>query len=231
MQQVKNKRAVVLWTGGKDCNLALHEAKMEGYDIVSLISFAMYNARFRAHPLSIMEKQSRALGIPHAIVSLMEPYKDSYEEAILQLKIKYQIDTIITGDIAEIHGNTNWITERSKPAGINVFLPLWHLDRQQILQRLFSLNFKIIFSCVKEPWFTSSWLGKELNIRALGSLKLIHKSQGLDICGEQGEYHTLVLDGPLYKHEIIINSFAEQKDESIMYMEMRNVSLKEKQLI
>lgn len=222
------RRAVVLWTGGKDCNLALYEAKMMGYEIVSLITFAMSNARFRAHPLAVMKKQSDALGIPHATLSLSKPYKESYEEAILQIKNHHQVDTIVTGDIAEVHGNTNWITERSKPAGINVLLPLWHLDRQQILHTLFFLGFKIIFSCVKEPWFTSEWLGKKLNTELLPALYKIHELNGLDICGEQGEYHTLVLDAPSYTKEIIIDSFTEQKEEGIMYMEINKISLQEK---
>jgi len=225
-----NKRAVVLWTGGKDCNLALYEAQLMGYEIVCLVTFAMGNARFRAHPIAVMEKQAEALGIPHAVISVNEPYKESYEEAILKVKNHYQIDTIFTGDIAEIHGNSNWITERSKPAGINVLLPLWHLDRQQLLNKIIALNFKVIFSCVKEPWFTSHWLGKELTQKTVPELNLIHELKGLDICGEQGEYHTLVLDNALYKNEIVIDSFSEQKDGEIMYMEINKISMKEKQL-
>lgn len=225
-----NKRAVVSWTGGKDCNLALLEAKMMGYEIVSLITFAMGNARFRAHPLAVMKKQAEALGVPHAVIAVNEPYKESYEEAIMQIKNQYQIDTIVTGDIAEIHGNTNWMTERSKPAGVNVLLPLWHLGRQQILNQLFASGFKIIFSCVKEPWFTSDWLGKELTKEVVLELTKIHELKGLDICGEQGEYHTLVLDGPLYKKEIVIDSFSEQKNDSIMHMEINKILMKEKQI-
>jgi uncharacterized protein (TIGR00290 family) len=225
-----NKRAVVSWTGGKDCNLALLQAKSMGYEIVCLITFAMDNARFRAHPLTVMKKQAEALGIPHVVIALCEPYKESYEEAILQIKNLYQIDTIVTGDIAEIHGNTNWMTERSKPAQVNVLLPLWHLERSHILNKLFDTGFKIIFSCVKEPWFTSDWLGKELTRDVVPELNKIHEEKDLDICGEQGEYHTLVLDSPLYNNEIVINSFTEQKDDLIMYMEINKISMKEKQI-
>src|SRR5688572_62828 len=103
------RKAVVLWTGGKDCNLALYKAKMIGYEIVALITFAMSNARFRAHPMTVMKKQSDALGIAHVTLSVSEPYKESYEEAILLIKNQYKVDTIVTGDIAEVHGSSNWI--------------------------------------------------------------------------------------------------------------------------
>jgi uncharacterized protein (TIGR00290 family) len=226
---MKNKRAVVLWTGGKDCNLALHEARKAGYEIICLITFAMGDANFRAHPLHFMKQQAHALNIPHVVISVNEPYKESYENAIAEIKKKYAIETIVTGDIAEIHGNTNWITDRSKPSGINVFLPLWHLEREQILNKLFDLNFKILFSCVKEPWFTTSWLSRELNAESLKELNSIHKLKGLDICGEQGEYHTLVLDSPEYHSELFIDSYTEQRAKEIMYMDIGNVSMIAKQ--
>jgi diphthine-ammonia ligase len=208
-------KSAVLWTGGKDCNLALHNAKQGGHNIASLVTFMMGDGNFKAHSLDVMKLQAEALGIPHLRIPVDEPYKESYEDAISKLKEEQGIDTLITGDIAEIHGNTNWITERSKPAGLNVLLPLWHLDRIQILQRLFSLNFKVILSCVKEPWFDIDWLGKELNEKTLEAFRAI---DNLDLCGEQGEYHTLVLDGPGYKSAISIESFTPCKENEIMYM-------------
>jgi diphthine-ammonia ligase len=222
-------RAIVLWTGGKDCNLALHEARKKGYEIIALITFTMGDGRFLAHPIQVMTQQAKALNLPHVIVPVNEPYKESYEEAIAGIKLMYDIQTIVTGDIAEIHGNTNWITERSAPSGVQVYLPLWHLEREQILQRLIALNFKTIFSCVKEPWFTSEWLGRSLTIETLHQLKILHERNGLDLCGEQGEYHTLVLDGPEYTYRLNIDSYTAQKQEEIMYMEIENLSLNIKQ--
>ena len=219
------KRAVVLWTGGKDCNLALHEAKIAGYDIVGLVTFMMGDGKFKAHPIDVMKLQAKALGIQHISVSVAEPYTESYEEAIRKLKEEQGIATLVTGDIAEIHGDFNWITERSKPSGVKVYLPLWHLDRGQVLQRILSSGFKVIFSCVKEPWFSAEWLCKELNEKTAVALRTI---PNLDLCGEQGEYHTLVLDGPGYKAEIKIDSFTTCKENEIFYMGVPKFLLKEK---
>lgn len=223
-----NKKAAVLWTGGKDCNLALYEAKKAGYDIVALITFAMGDARFLAHPIHFMKQQALALNLPHVAILVQEPYKESYEAAIAEIRQLYDIDTLVTGDIAEVHGNTNWITERSKPSGMNVYLPLWQMDRECIIQKLIDLNFKTIFSCVKEPWFGKEWLGKEVSTEILEQLKKIHQLKGLDICGEQGEYHTLVLDGPEYKQELIIDAYTAQQEDSIMYMKMDRILLQDK---
>ncbi len=222
---VSSKRAAVLWTGGKDCNLALYEAQQAGYEIVALITFMMGNGKFKAHPIDVMKLQAEALGIPYVTLPVAEPYKESYEDAIKKLKEEYDISTLVTGDIAEVHGNSNWITDRSKPAGAQVLLPLWHLDREQLLHRLFSLNFNVIFSCVKEPWFNSDWLGKEVNASTIKDMRTI---DNLDLCGEQGEYHTLVLNGPGYNSEISIGSFTPRKENEIFYMQMENPVLKPK---
>jgi uncharacterized protein (TIGR00290 family) len=222
------KQAAVLWTGGKDCNLALHEAKQAGYAVKYLVTFIMGDGKFKAHPLTILQMQAEALTIPYLQIAIKEPYKESYEKAIANLKAGYGIETLITGDIAEIHGNSNWITDRSKPAGVEVYLPLWHMNRQQLLERLFTLNFTVIFSCVKKPWFTSEWLGKRLDREAMAELKKINN---LDICGEQGEYHTLVLDGPGYNGKVEISKFNACKEEEIMYMDITNAELKPKHVI
>ncbi len=220
-----SKRAVVLWTGGKDCNLALFEAIQQGYEIVSLLSFVPLYPNFKAHPIRMMQQQANALEIPHAIIPISEPYKESYEAAILKIKEEYGIDNIVTGDIAGVHGNTNWISDRSISAGVNVFLPLWHLNREEVLNKLIALRFKVIFSCVKEPWLSVDWLGKEMNAESILALKELHLRNGMDICGEAGEYHTLVLDGPLYKKSISIDSFISRKEDALMYMDIAAVSL------
>jgi uncharacterized protein (TIGR00290 family) len=222
---VSSKRAAVLWTGGKDCNLALYEAQQAGYQIVALVTFMMGNGKFKAHPIDVMKLQAEALSIPYLTISVAEPYKESYEDAIKKLKEEYDICTLVTGDIAEVHGNGNWITDRSKPAGVQVLLPLWHLDRGQLLQRLFSLNFSVIFSCVKDPWFKAEWLGKQLNQASLNELRLI---ENLDLCGEQGEYHTLVLDGPGYDAQIDIGMYSPRKEDEIYYMELKKPVLRYK---
>ncbi len=225
---MQNNRAVVLWTGGKDCNLALHETKRRGYEVVRLITFAMQDAQFRAHPVIAMQKQAQALNIPYEVIPVGEPYKRSYEEALRKIKNRCQVETVVTGDIAEINGQPNWITQRSKPAGVSVFLPLWHMKREKILTKLCALGYTIIFSCVKEPWFTDEWLGRKINKETQKELAVLHKEKGVDMCGENGEYHTLVLNGPDYNKRLVIDSFIKEKDNVIMYLKIKNVTLQDK---
>lgn len=222
-------RTAISWTGGKDSALALYEAKLLGYEIVSLVTFVPAGKpEFLAHPIGFMTYQAEALGLPHCALEIDEPFKESYEKAIQFLRKEHGVVTIITGDIAEVDGQPNWMRECSKYSGVDVLTPLWGCDRLELVNRLLSYKFKVIFSCVKKPWFTDDWLGMEINKDSLEQLRTMNAETGLDICGEQGEYHTLVLDGPSFKKSIHINAYLKRARDFLMYIDIQKVALEEK---
>jgi len=221
-----SKHTAVSWTGGKDSSLALYEAKLLGYAVTSLVTFAPNKPEFHAHPLDFMKYQADALGIPHYTLTIEEPFKESYEKAIHFLRERYGITTLITGDIAEVDGHPNWIRECSAYSGVNVLTPLWGCDRLELLNRLLTYRFKLIFSCVKKPWFTDdSLLGRELNKDSLEQLCRINAETGLDPCGENGEYHTIVVDGPLFKRKIRILKSRPVKMEGYWFLDIMDYRL------
>jgi uncharacterized protein (TIGR00290 family) len=218
--QTISPRAAVLWTGGKDSALALYEARLSGFTIVNLVTFIPDGADFLAHPLLIMDAQSQALNLPHRTLTISEPFQENYEKAIASIKTKYEVDTLVTGDIAEVDGFPNWIRECSQPSGMKVFTPLWEKDRKTILNRLLSLRFQVIFSGVKKPWLTEDWLGREITDSSLEQLRVLGRETGLDLCGEQGEYHTLVLDGPIFNKRIEIREYSKGISNDLAYMKI-----------
>ena len=218
-------RSAVLWTGGKDSAMALYEAGRSGYAVCCLVTFAPPGARFLAHPLAMMKMQSQALTLPHRVFTVREPFEDGYEAALRKLKDELGIDHVITGDIAEVNGQPNWIRERSRPAGVNVHTPLWGRDRSSLLRHLPERGFKARFSCVDMRWLDKSWVGRELNDAAIAELAILHEQTGLDLCGEQGEYHTVVLDGPSFRQGVEIRSFSVGLSGSLAYMEFQQCEL------
>lgn len=219
----------VSWTGGKDSSLALYEAEVSGCEINCIVTFAPTQESFLAHPIAFMRLQAQALGLPHHVINVEEPFEQGYENAITSLKEEQGIDGIVTGDIGEVAGHdANWMVDRGKRCGVYVLRPLWHRDRLGLLNKLLSLRFKVVFSCVKRPWFTEEWLGVELSHSSLERLCEMSERTGLDMCGEQGEYHTWVLDGPRFRKSIRIASFSKHAENSTMFILPENLRLVEK---
>ncbi|MGA8260282.1 MAG: diphthine--ammonia ligase [Arenicellales bacterium] len=213
----------MLWTGGKDSAMALYEATRDGCRVTCLVTFAPPEPDFRAHPLAVMKLQAEAMALPHRVLPITPPFDKSYETALCRLRDELDIDTVITGDIAEVDGHPNWIRERSRPSGIAVLTPLWGRDRDLLLRQLLDREFKARISCVNTRWLGEDWIGRELNDRAIAELRAIRERTGLDLCGEEGEYHTVVTDGPLFVRGIDVRSYSRRTEGPSIYMEFREV--------
>lgn len=201
------EKALVLWSGGKDCNLALHLAKQEGYELTALVTFCSKSTEFRAHPKEFMELQSKSLGIPHLLLEIQEPFAENYELQLRKLKEQLGIEVLVSGDISEVHASPNWISERAKAVGMKPFLPLWHAEREEVMRLLLKFNFEVILTMVKSPWLEPHFLGRKIDQELLEEFRILGREKGLDLCGEQGEYHTMVLNGPGYRSAIEITSY------------------------
>ena len=139
------------------------------------------------------------------------------------------IDTVITGDIAEVAGQPNWIRERARPVGMNVLTPLWGRDRLELLQRLLALQFKVIFSCIKTRWLAAEWVGRDLDSEAIAGLRALRQQNGLDLCGEEGEYHTLVTDTPDFNRRVHLDVFRVRERGELAYLEIERAGLADRQ--
>ncbi len=211
-------RAAVLWTGGKDCALALHEARRSGLPVEELVTFAPPSPVFLAHPLPFLKRQAAAMGLRHRVVTIRPPAEDGYTQAVKALQSE-GIRTLVTGDIAEVGGRPNWMREVSRGTGLEVLTPLWGRDRRGLLSDLLDGGFKAVFSLVKKPWFTREWVGRAIDRRAVEELASLVPCP--DLSGENGEYHTLVLDGPIFKNALSLAAFEVGEKDGMMYMEIK----------
>jgi uncharacterized protein (TIGR00290 family) len=219
------QNAAMLWTGGKDSSMALYEANQNGYCVRCLITFAPTEPNFLAHPLAFIKMQAQALALPHYVLPISAPFDKSYEASLRRLQEKMGINCVVTGDIAEVGGNPNWIRERSRPVGMSVHTPLWGRDRNALLRQLLDRGFRARFSCVNTRWLSENWIGRELNDSAIAELRIIRERTGLDLCGEEGEYHTMVVDGPRFTRGIGIRSYSNRVVDSLAYMEIHELEL------
>ncbi len=186
-------KAVVLWTGGKDSALAYYRSLERGITVVGLATFVPADDReFKAHPQNKIKLQAEQLSLPIYFLPVSEPYKKSYIDNLIVLKTTLGISAVITGDIDFVDGQPNWIVTCCAEAELEVFCPLWQESRQSIMTDLLRKNIRAQISWINHQALSEKWLGRYIDCDSLKELSIICENSGMDLCGENGEYHTMV---------------------------------------
>lgn len=196
-------KVVCLWSGGKDSCLALYRAKKEGYEVVSLLNFISKDTNIsRSHGLSgnLLSYQASLLNIP-IIQSKVEPgkYDEMFKKVVNELKDSRGIEGIVFGDIY-LETHKEWIDKICKELTIKPVFPLWKYDPLEILLEFIDNGFEATIVSTKKEIMGREWLGCKINEKFIEKLSLMSKR--IDPCGEEGEFHTLVTNGPLFKKSL-----------------------------
>ena len=222
-------RVAVLWSGGKESSLACHRVMAQDHDVATLVTFVLNDWPYVCHPLSIISLQSEALAIPHMTLKVAEPYKETYRQSVSTLIGSEGIEGIVTGNIW-IEDHKRWMEDVCEGLRVHVIMPLWNENTHDILDAVVSDGFRPVFTCVKEPWFDADWLDRQLDRQRIEALKSLRERFGIDVCGENGEYHTMVLDGPIFRRSIRIEEFTVERKNSTLFLRPHRLSLQPKRL-
>jgi diphthine-ammonia ligase len=207
---MKNKIWFVSWSSGKDSCLALYEALKEKKKVNFLLNFAI-DGKVHGINREIIETQAEAIGIPLVQkITTWENYEKNFDEEVLKLKEK-GITGIIAGDI-DLEEHLEWIKRKSKELCIDYYEPLWKRKREEILNEFVSEGFQaVVVCCIEKAKFL---IGKEINKFTIEDFIKDTKENGIDSCGENGEFHTLVIDGPIFNKRLeIIESYEKEINE------------------
>lgn len=189
-----DKDAFCSWSGGKDSALALHLATKTGVRVRRLLTMMTDDGRrSRSHGLSrkVLELQSASLGIPLVTVpASWEDYEEAFLQALLELRT-LGIDTGVFGAI-DVEQHRSWIERVCNKAEIRPILPLWKRTRESVFEELMRLRFGAVVVAVREDVLGKEYLGQGVDEKFLAEMR----ARGVDLCGENGEYHTLVTTGP-----------------------------------
>lgn len=208
----------MLWTGGKDCALAMHWCMEQGIEITHLVTFVPPDAHFRAHPLHVMQAQVEAVGKPWLRPVVTEPHFESYRTALASMKRDFGVDAVITGDISLVDGHPNWIRQCAEGLGIEVLTPLWELDRADLLDALLTDCIEAMISAVRLSAMDESWVGRKLDAQAIDELTGL---DGVDPCGENGEYHSIVLNAPYFNEALRLTVSGVSKTDEMAFAELK----------
>lgn len=194
------KKFVASYSGGKDSILALYRAIEQGMKPVALIitfNTDRNESWFHGVPEKLLQEVSRSLNIPIRLIKTSgEEYALNFEKELL-LQKEQGVEACIFGDI-DIEEHFEWCTKRCETVGIEAIFPLWKEDRKALVEEFIEVGFKANITVVDTTRLSEKHLGKCLSSETISSIVL----EGADACGENGEYHTFVSDGPLFSYPV-----------------------------
>lgn len=194
------------WSGGKDSCLACHQAIMCGLRVSHLLNMTTEDGKRSCwHGLraELVAAQSQAIGIPVLQrKTAMQAYESEFRSAIHELR-NIGVQGGVFGDI-DLEEHREWVERVCKQTSIRPFLPLWGRDQARILERFIALGFKAVIVAANAELFGEEWVGGELDSAFFTHVTSLQERLNLSVCGEAGEYHTFVVDGPLFEKRIEI---------------------------
>lgn len=202
--KMKKQKAIFNWSGGKDSSLALHKILQQGeYEISYLVTSVSekYN-RISQHGVraELLERQAASIGIPlHKLIMPDWPTMETYDKMMADALHNFKQENIhhsIFGDIflADLR---KYREERLALAGFKAVFPLWEISTKQLAKEFIGSGFKAIIVCVDEKHLDKRFAGREFDQQFLNDLP-----KKVDPCGEYGEFHTFVYDGPIFQKPI-----------------------------
>ncbi len=195
-------KVVVSWSGGKDSCFACYKARAQGYEVSYLINFISREFRrvsFHGTRARLISRQAQAIGIPlvqYTVPPDMSLYEQRFKKAVSALK-RNGVEGMVFGDIY-LQEHRDWIERVCGELGITPLLPLWGMAPERVLGGFIEAGFEALIISAKADIFDEKWLGRRIDRSFLFDLKQLEQGKELDVCGEHGEYHTLVVDGPLF---------------------------------
>lgn len=191
---------IASFSGGKDSVLALYKAMNVGEAIGLIVMLEEEGQRSRSHgmPPELIRAQANAIGLP--VYTAAASWTD-YENVFMYLleKAKNQgAEVLVTGDL-DMPEHGCWHDKVTKNVGLKLGMPLWEMNHREAVEEFINLGFVTIIVTVNlSLGMQEDDLGRTLTHEYVKELE----ARGIDPCGEGGEFHTTVLNGPIFKNPI-----------------------------
>ena len=199
---MQGKKFVLSYSGGKDSVLALDRMVRQGHRPVGLLVTFCEEEQcswFHRIPRAVLSQLEESLDIPMTLVATGgDDYVENFENALRCFK-QEGAEAVVFGDI-DIQEHYDWCHTRCTNTGLESIFPLWGEDRKAVVDELIDLGFEAVITIVNTKKLDEQYIGNTLTKDTAAQIF----ADGADICGENGEYHTLVVAGPLFKKAIRI---------------------------
>jgi len=223
-------KAFASWSGGKDCCLALHRAIADGLDVRYLANTITEDGqRSFSHGISaeVIRAQAQAIGIP---LAQRPTTRETYEAEFINMLRAFKQEGIEGGVFGDIDFNAHrqWIERVCRESDITPYLPLWLENQDKLLSEFIDSGFVAIVVAAKADLFGEEVPGQKVDRDFVRHLKELGKTKKITPCGESGEYHTLVIDGPVFQKRLEILETRKVLRNGTRFLEILSTELKTK---
>ena len=201
----QRKKAVFNWSGGKDSALALQKIlEANEFEVVSLLTTLneeTQKSSIHSIPLELLSRQAESIGLPlytALFAKDLKNYDEKMHEAIVYFK-KLGVTHFIFGDIF-LSDIKAYRENKLNPLGIEVVEPLWNKTSNEIIEDFFTSGIKTKIIVTQADKLDQTFIGKELDSTLANTFP-----DDVDVCGENGEYHTFCYAGGLFKKEVVFS--------------------------
>lgn len=235
MKKIKTKLKVAsCWSGGKDSCLAYFKAARYGYGIVSLVNLVSKDNRlvsFHEINQNLIEAQAKAVGIPllqEKVVS-QEAEPERFEQEVKNL-VKKLADKGIKGLVfgySDPEDRQRYLSKKiCSELDLKLIEPLCGKDSKEILKEFIELGFKAVIVKIDSRILDKSWLGHLIDKDFFDYLREREESGDfIDFGGNLGEFHTFVIDGPIFKKKIKLLETSKIKKGSSWVLDIKGYQL------
>ena len=206
------------WSGGKDCAAALHETWRRDVPAVLLTMLTEDGERSRSHGLrrEVLVRQAEAIGVP---VRFAASTWGGYAESLLSLVRGAAEDGFTTGVFGDldVEGHREWQERLAREAGTTAVLPLWKRNTTRHARSVVEQGFRAMIVAVKDKMVPLHLLGRVMDEEVVGELR----AAGVDPSGEYGEFHTVVVDGPLFERPLVLEQGERTLRSGMWFLDVR----------
>jgi uncharacterized protein (TIGR00290 family) len=210
------RKALMSWSSGKDSAWALYQLQRNPeIDLVGLfctVNKAFDRVAMHGVRVELLQKQAKSIGLPLEIIEIPYPCSnDEYEKIMGRFVERAKSDNIAYfafGDLF-LEDVRKYREEKLKDSGIKPVFPIWGVPTDKLAREMIGSGLRTVITCIDPKQTPKEFIGREFNERFLDSLP-----ETIDPCGENGEFHSFVFDGPMFKEpvEIVLGDIVHRDD-------------------
>lgn len=214
---MKDVPFVASWSGGKDSAMAYYRAVKAGGVPDRLWTMFEEGERSKSHalPLEVVEAQAERIGVPSMIrQASWSSYEQQFLDAMKTCK-EAGVDHAVFGDI-DLADHLEWVQTTCAKVDMEAVHPLWMEPRRKILEEFVGVGFEAYLVVVNTKLMPAHFLGRKFTIELMDELDAL----GIDSCGESGEFHTIVVDGPIFRERVPVVFSGQHERDGYVFVDV-----------